>query len=172
MRALKPVIVWGTIAPIIIYLLFIAGIIGLSGQVSSDAVSGLLAPSYAVLFAIGILGLVELFDTYMLVGRSVRDSLVYDLNFSNWSAAGLVVLLPIALYVVGLQSFFSLVSVVGGIFLAAELLFIVLIWHAVNNKGVERKLIRRLGSKTAWGLTAVISLGFVYEIFSLFTWAR
>ena len=166
-KALKAVIIWGTMAPIFIYLLFIAGIAGLSGRISSDAVSGLFLPSFAVLLGVGILGLVEIFSTYILVGRSIRDSLVYDLNFSSWSAALLVVALPITLYLSGLQNFFSLVGIVGGIFLAAELLFIVLIWRALNNEGGEQKLIRHLGPKTVFSILVILFGGFLYEIFSL-----
>ena len=169
---MKPAIVGGTLAPIFVYILFILGIVGLSRNISSDAVSGLLGSSYPILVSVGFLGLTAIFSTYILVGRSIRDSLIYDLDFPRWHAALLVVALPIMFYFAGLNNFFYLVGIIGGIFVSCDALLVVLIWQALNHSGKERKLITRLGSKTAFIIFLVIFLGLAYEIFSLLSWVR
>lgn len=165
---LPRVIVFGTAAPALIYLFFIFGVTGLSAVVSGDAISGLLTPSYALLLGVGLLGLAAIFSTYIIIGRSVRDSFIYDTKFSRVGAAILVTFLPMGLYLIGLQDFFTLVGVVGGIFLTLETLLIVSIWQRLNNKKVARKLLLHFGSGTVTILVSILSLGFIYEIFSLF----
>jgi len=122
--------------------------------------------------SVGFLGLTAIFSTYILVGRSIRDSLIYDLDFPRWHAALLVVALPIMFYFAGLNNFFYLVGIIGGIFVSCDALLVVLIWQALNHSGKERKLITRLGSKTAFIIFLVIFLGLAYEIFSLLSWVR
>lgn len=171
---MKSAIVWGTIIPVFIYLLFIVGVAGLSGSISADSISGLVASahsSYAVLCMVGLLGVIALFGTYVLIGRAIQDSLVNDLYFPKWNAALLVVALPPMLYFVGLNNFFSLVSIVGGIFIACEALFIVLVWQGANHAKKERKLIMHLGEKTALAIFLILFVGLAYEIISLFSLA-
>lgn len=171
-NSIKPAIIGGTLTPVAVYILFILGVAGLSSKISSDAVSGLSSSPYPILLGVGFLGLAAIFSTYILVGRSIRDSLIYDLAFPRWHAALLVIALPVMLYFAGLDNFFTLVGIAGGIFISVDMILVVLIWQAVNHTGIKRKLITRLGSKTAFIAFLVIFMGLVYEIFSLISLVR
>jgi amino acid permease len=138
-RLVRLSVVAGTIAPAVIYGFFILGVLGLSGAVSEDAVSGLIGvvPPF-VLTAIGILGLLSLWSSYIVVGLNVADSLRYDLALPRFVRRSLVVFTPLVLYFVGFQHFFALVGIAGGVFLALEGLFIIAMWFSLNRSSSVR----------------------------------
>lgn len=126
---LKLSLALGGILPAVAYLIFIIGILGLSGAVSEDAVSGLIGRTPdLILGLLGTLGLLSLISSYIAIGLNARRILEYDLSLSkNWSKL-IIVFLPIILYFLGLQNFIYAVTLVGLIFLPLEIVFIILMW--------------------------------------------
>ena len=126
--------IWiGTVLPALAYAIFIIGVIGLSPEVSSDAVSGLVGQvPLLVLGLIGILGWLSLWSSYLLVGLDVFNTVHLDLKVPNWIAGLSVISIPMALYLFGFDSFLVLVSIVGGIFLSLEGIFIIVMWLRLN----------------------------------------
>ena len=124
----KPIIL-GTLLPSLIYLLFVLGILGLSRVVSEDAVSGLTGQvPQGVLTLVGIFGLISLWSSYIVIGLDIKNALKYDLKFPKILAGLTVIILPALLYFWGFQNFLTLVSLIGGIFIALEGVFIALMW--------------------------------------------
>ncbi|MDP3729817.1 MAG: aromatic amino acid transport family protein, partial [bacterium] len=73
MNFLRRAITVGGVIPGIAYLIFVIGVIGLSGTVSEDAVSGLIGEiSQGMLMVIGILGFLSIISSYIVVGLSAR----------------------------------------------------------------------------------------------------
>lgn len=138
LKAKTPIIL-GTLIPAIIYFLFVAAILALSGNVSPDAVSGLIngLPLW-VLKLLGILGIISIWSTYIVIGRDVENSLEYDFRFPKLLASFAVILLPLILYLVGFKNFLNLVSFVGGVFVGLEGILIVLIWMRAMKKNKTR----------------------------------
>jgi len=134
--AMRRAIMWGTALPILVYALFVFGILGLSPEVSEDAVTGLslsLAPSLLTL--VGLLGLLSLWGSYIAVGVDAIASLSYDFRIPRAIRSSLVVGLPLVFYLVGFTSFLGLVGFVGGVFLGLEGIFILLLWTRAHKKG-------------------------------------
>ncbi|MBI2035390.1 MAG: hypothetical protein HYT12_01760, partial [Candidatus Liptonbacteria bacterium] len=69
------VIFYGTVLPAAVYIFFIIGIFGLSGEVSEDAVTGIVKTGKPLLAPLGILGLVALLSTYAPLAVSVKNIL-------------------------------------------------------------------------------------------------
>lgn len=163
--AAKKSIVWGTLVPSFVYLLFVFGVLGLSGTVSEDAVSGLIGvASPVILVLVGVFGLVSIWDSYFVVGLDVKNSLKFDLKLPEFLAGFGVVALPLILYVCGLQKFLALVAVGGGIFTALEGILIVLMWLKSLKTGAERVFIQKLSPAIAYALLLVFAGGMVYEL--------
>jgi hypothetical protein len=163
---IKRSIIWGTLLPVIIYVLFVASIIALSLNVSPDAVSGLVGNvPVVILSVIGVVGLLSLFSSYILAGLNVADIMRHDLIMPRWLRTSLVVGGPLFIYLIGFQSFIGLVGLVGGVFLAFEGTFIVLMWLKANKTLAEPpQLLKPIGPLIKSALFLVFAVAIVYEI--------
>ncbi len=139
--AMRRAITWGTMLPVFVYALFIFGVLGLSGEVSEDAVAGLTySLSPAILMLVGSLGLLSLWGSYIAVGADAIASLAYDFKMPRVVRSALVVGLPLLLYGSGFTNFFNLVGFVGGVFLGLEGIFILLMWMRSRASGGDTLL--------------------------------
>lgn len=161
----KKSIILGTIIPAFVYLLFIFGVLGLSGAVSEDAVSGLIGSvSPFILFLVGIFGLISLWSSYIVVGLDVKNALGYDLKFPKILAGLVVIAAPLLLFLAGFQSFLALVSVVGGVFIAVEGIFIVLMWLKSRKIKIDEAIFKKLNPAIAYILILVFIGGMIYKL--------
>ncbi len=148
-------IIFGTLTPVVVYLLFISGVIGLSGQVSQDAVSGLIGNvPVLVLYLLGVLGFFSLWSTYIMLSREIEKSLEEDFRVPKILSSLVVVFVPLILYFAGFNNFLILIGVVGGVFIAFESILIVLMWLKVS----------RRQSLLAYLLLLVFIVGIVYAL--------
>lgn len=162
-RVLSRTIIWGTLLPAILYALFILSIVTLSPVVSDDAVTGVAAflPLWLVR-GVGILGLLSLFSSYIVVGRDVYESLMYDMQIRKFLSGILIFFLPLALYLVGADDFIQLVTIAGGVFLALEGVMIVVMWVTLDRRGDQPMLVSRwLGYPFALGAFAVFLIALI-----------
>ncbi|MBI2013479.1 MAG: hypothetical protein HYS87_01485 [Candidatus Colwellbacteria bacterium] len=136
----KPSIFAGTLFPVLLYAVFVIGVLGLSTTVSENALAGMdLAPSILI-WALVVVGvLFSFWDSYVFLGLELNSILKEDFKLKNLSKV-LVVLLPITLYFMGLQSFIVLVSVSGGIFLALESILVISMWLKLAPRSILVKL--------------------------------
>lgn len=160
----KPIIL-GTLLPALVYLLFVFGIWGLSEVVSEDAISGLVGQiPKEVLALIGVFGLISLWSSYIVIGLDIKNALKFDLRFPKILAGLTVVVLPPLLYFWGFQSFLTLVGIVGGVFIALEGIFIVLMWLGARKMKSEEVIFKKLNPLVIYALIMVFIGGIIYEI--------
>ncbi|MBI2592916.1 MAG: hypothetical protein HYW37_02030 [Candidatus Colwellbacteria bacterium] len=150
------VIILGTSFPALVYLLFVLGIVGLSGTVSADAVSGIVSAPPGLREMIGWLGIFSLWTSYVFLGLELRGILSSDFKLPALAVPLLVALSPIALYFAGLGNFIKLVGISGGVFLALESIMVILMYGKIKTFGWFSRL-----------LIAVFLLGGLYEILQL-----
>lgn len=125
----------GTVVPALLYLVFVYGVGRLSGAgVSPDAVSGITLLGNQAKILIGTLGLAALITSYVFLGLEFRGILEKDFRLVKSLAVSIPVFLPIIIYTSGLQDFFKLVSLAGGLFLAIESLLVVAMYRAATGK--------------------------------------
>jgi len=160
----KPIIL-GTLLPAFVYFLFVLGILGLSGVVSEDAVSGLIGQiPQGVLMLVGIFGLISLWSSYIVIGLDVKNSLKFDLKFPKILAGLTVIISPLFLYFFGFQSFLTLVSLIGGVFIALEGIFIALMWLRASKLRPEKIIFKKLSPLIVYILILIFIGGMIYEI--------
>jgi len=133
--SIRTVIFVGILLSAILYGLFALAVIGLSGTPSADAVSGLAGkiPEW-VLAGVGVLGILALWSSYIAVGLNLRDVLRLDFNWHRFTGAVMVTGAPLVFYFAGLTDFITLISFIGGIFLALEGILIILMWQSARQK--------------------------------------
>ncbi len=164
--AVRRAITWGTLIPAFVYFLFVIGISGLSSPVTEDAITGLVGQvSPALLFVIGILGLLALWSSYIVVGLDINSALASDFKFKKPLRLFIVVALPLLLFIFGLRNFLALISFVGGIFLAIEGLLIISMWWRANRVLKSSSLLMKNIPRALIALTALTFLtALIYQI--------
>ncbi len=163
--AIKKSIILGTIIPAFVYLLFIFGILGLSDTVSEDAVLGLISSvSPLILFLVGIFGLISIWSSYIVAGLDIRNALGLDLKLPKILAGLVVIAAPLLLFLAGFQNFLALVSVIGGVFIAVEGIFIVLMWLKARRVKSEEIIFKKISPIIAYILVVVFVGGMIYKL--------
>lgn len=167
-RSLKKIVLLGTLVPALAYGLFILGILGLSSVVSQDSISGISATIPFIAALLGILGILAIFSTYIVLGKTLKEMLEGDLKLPGFVSGFLVIMLPLFLYLLVFDNFFGLVSLVGGVFLALENIFIVLMWRKFNREKSDSNLLGIVGRLVVPLMLVIFILGLFYGIFKDF----
>jgi amino acid permease len=126
-----PVLLVGTFAAAVLYLLFILGIFGSAGQFTPDAVSGLTNWLPWKLGLLGMLGLFAIWTSYVPISLEIKNSLARDMRWSVVLSSVVVVFVPLVLTFAGFQNFLKIVGVAGGLFLSLQYVLIILIGRKV-----------------------------------------
>ncbi|MDP3015379.1 MAG: aromatic amino acid transport family protein [bacterium] len=166
LKAKIPIIL-GSLAPALIYSIFVFGILSLSETVSQDSISGLigrLPPS--ILGLLGGLGLISLWSSYIVIGRDVKKSFEHDFNFPQIFSGLIIVLSPLFLYFLGFQNFLKLVGLIGGVFIGLESVFIILMWLKARKSGDEERgvFLQKMNPLIIYALLLIFVGGIIYEI--------
>lgn len=156
---LKSVIFWGTAIPSLLYLFFIISVLRLQPAPSDDVFSSLAFLPPGILLALGLMGILSLWDSYFMMGANLKDLLIFDLKYPRWLAYGLVLFLPLILYFLGLRDFLLVIGLAGGIFLAMEGIFIGAMWR--------RAFPGHRWSGLVWFFGLIFLLAAAYEIFAV-----
>ena len=165
-KKVKKIITLGTIIPALFYLIFVFGILGLSGNVTEDAVSGLIghAPNI-ILVALGIMGFVSLWDSYSAIGTEIKKTLEYEWKIPQLTVNSIIILLPLILYFFGLKNFLELVSLVGGILYGFWGLLVVLTWQeTVKKHPNEKTVFKKLNPAIPTLLIFIFIAGIIYHV--------
>lgn len=166
-KYVKAAVTTGTILPAVLYGMFVLGVIALSPVVTEDAVTGLQSSlPVGVMGLIGVLGLIALWSSYVPAGISIRNVMKFDLGLPSFIQAAIVVGMPLAIYLGGFRGFLALVKLVGGILLALEGIFIVLMWVRANRR-TSPVLFREIHPISLVSCFLVLATAFGYEIMNL-----
>lgn len=148
----------GAFGSALVYLIFVLTILASAKEITGDAVSGLVGWEKWKLATLGIFGLFATWTSYLPIATEVKNLAEKDLKWKKYLSEGVVIGLPVLLVAAGLNNFLGVVGLVGGVFLALQYLFIVLVGQ-------------RVLKLKSWGLalTVILSLVFgaaaVYEVY-------
>lgn len=149
-RRFRKAIIFGTLIPVVLYILFSLGVVGVMGQNVSEVATVSLGRT----FGAGILVFSNLFAAmamatcFMGLGLALKQTLSWDLKINRHIAEIIIIAIPITLYLIGLRSFVSVVEIVGGVFIGLEALLIVLICYKARKKGALDA--SRFGTMNFW----------------------
>ena len=118
----KKVIILGSLVPVLLYGLFIIGVVGATGKFTTqEAISGLsniLGFKITILGA--LLGLAAVATSYLIFGSYLKNSFRCDYGWSKYFAYFLIALGPIIFYLLGIGDFTRWMSFIGALLTGFE----------------------------------------------------
>lgn len=136
-RKFKRTIILGTIIPAILYLIFVLAVAGVSGEATSpEAISGLeFFLGQKAVFIGSLFGILSITTSFLGMGLALSKSFQYDFNFSRFRSWLLVIIPPYLLFLLGLRNFISVLSLVGGLALSIEGIFLLFLYMKARKYG-------------------------------------
>ncbi len=150
---------WGTFIAAAVYFIFVLGILRLTPNPAPDTLSGLGGLPPVVLVVLGVIGLLAIWKSYIVIGLNTKEMLEMDLKVSKFWGGLAVVALPVVFYLIGLNSFLSVIGLIGSLFLAFDSALVVHIWRRLVPQSKWRPV--------SWLLYAVFLAAAIFEIISL-----
>jgi len=160
---LKKVIPIATLIPILIYAFFVYLILGMTGPATTEsALTGLKSFLGEGMFTLVLLlGILTTFTSFITLGLTLKRVFWYDLNISKNKAWALTCLPPIFIFLLGLKSFITVISLGGGAMLGVDGILILLMYRSMAKKknDVPAQILSFL-------LISVFVIGFTLQIIS------
>lgn len=167
----KKAIILGTAIPAIIYFIFSATVVGISGGATSkEAISGLVPFLGNDIARYGaVVGFFAVITSFLTIGMAVKNSLIFDFKFSRPVSFALTAFIPLAMYFYGFSDFIKVFSISGAVLGGCEGLLLLAIWSKAKRKG--RRIPEysiNLNKVMVLFLSLAFLAGIVYEIVYVF----
>ncbi|OGZ19072.1 MAG: hypothetical protein A2175_01985 [Candidatus Nealsonbacteria bacterium RBG_13_42_11] len=135
-KNLKKVVLISILISAVIYAIFTIFVLGISGgQTSESALTGLVGFLGKEVLMFGFLfGFLATFTSFIAVGLNLKNTFHYDFKMHKILCWFLVCFIPLFLFLLGLQSFITVISLVGGVLLIIEVILILLMYQKIKVK--------------------------------------
>jgi len=165
-RVFEWVLVGGTLIPAVLYVVFIALVLGVTGEATTpDAVTGLGAMLGSTIALLGaVLGLIAVSTSFVSFGLDSKNTLSGDYGFSKNRAWTLVLLLPAMLFLFGARDFVSVISVLGTIAVGIDGILILMLARAARKSHQHPKGFFPIGRIVPIVLMAIFGAGILWEL--------
>ncbi len=163
-KSFRKALVIGTLIPMAIYALFAVAVVGATGlQTTEIATIGLGQKFGPVVVLFGnMFAILAMSTSFIGSGVVLKQGFVWDAKINRHAAQFLVVSVPLALFLLGVRQFITILSISGGLLVGVEAVLLVLVcWRARKKSD---------GNSSVYGLHHFWLLGVpVFLIFSWFT---
>lgn len=163
----KKAIIWGTLLPIFLYLLFVLTVVGVTGQQASpEAIEGLVEAlkNHTVIFG-AIFGLLAVTTSFLVVGLSLKKTFWYDYRLNKHLAWVLTCFIPLIAYLAHLRDFIMVIGFLGATLAGLEGILLILIYRKAKKTGQRQpEYSLKLPSIIYYGLILILGLGVIYQI--------
>ncbi len=136
-RFFKKIIISSSVITVFLSAAFAFVVVGVSGfSTSEDALSGLVPFLGEKIVALGaLLGLIAVAASFLVLGNYFKNSLRYDFKIPYLFSAGVAIIIPISLFLLGIREFISVIAIVGTVIGVVEGIVIILIFKEAKKKG-------------------------------------
>lgn len=161
---LKKTIKWGAYISIVLYILFVAAIVGVTGShTTEDAIAGLAGRLDSRIVLLGALfGILAIATSFLTLGLNLKHIFEYDFGFSHFISWILVVFAPLILLLLGFSKFIAIISLIGAIG-GIDGVLIMMIYNKIKKKQAKKKSFFNLSVITQFGIACLFLLGIVYQ---------
>lgn len=169
-RKLKRAIFWGTLIPIILYFLFAAVVVGVTGQLTSEEAIAGLVPYFGgwVIILGAIFGFLAVFTSFIVLGVAVRKIYQHDYKIKSLISFLLACFVPLFGYLLGFKNFILIIGFVGAIASGLDGILTVLIYFRAKKAGDRQPEYSLAGAKILGSLLIfVFTLGLIYQFIYL-----
>ncbi len=133
----KMPIIWGTIIPTILYLIFVIGAFGLFPNkiIPVDLIPDLLTSNPILAIATNVLGLILILTSYFILGLSYKNVLFFDLKLKKVLSWVIPIFLPPILFFFQNKGFITIIGFLGACILAIETIITFIVHHLSQKRG-------------------------------------
>lgn len=166
----KKIIIWGTVIPAFLYLVFMFSVVGMSGtKTSTDAISGLLGiAGKNIVFWGAMLGFLSTFTSYLGLGFALRETFIHDFRINKNMAWFLISIVPIVLFALNIRNFIVIISITGALLGGFQCTAIVLMHKRIKSMGNQEPNYRIRYSKIlSIFMIIVFVIGFIYSLINI-----
>jgi tyrosine-specific transport protein len=131
-------LIYGSIIPMLIYVLFVVAVVGSSGLGTHEVVTtglGMLFGKH-ILIVGNIIALCAMGTGFVGLGIALKQIFVWDNKVNPKIAYLLVVGVPLLLFLSGIRSFISILNIVGGLFVGIQALMMMLVYWCAKKSHV------------------------------------
>ncbi|MBI2666785.1 amino acid permease [Candidatus Woesearchaeota archaeon] len=177
-KLLKKAIIWGTLIPIIVYVLFSAVVLGIVGlehfealqpneRIATVALSFYASPFLGTLA--NIVAVLTMSTSFLTLSLALLGMYTYDYAFSRWKASLLTFLIPFLIAFFNLTDFIRVIDTSGTVAVGLVGILIVLMYWKAKQQG-ERTPEYALPKYSFFGVLLIVmfSLGILYELWQIF----
>ncbi|MEA3513865.1 MAG: aromatic amino acid transport family protein, partial [Nanoarchaeota archaeon] len=133
-KLMKKAIILGSVLPIVIYVVFTALVVGITGTATTDgAILGVAEKigSNVLLFG-AIFGILVLATSFIGVGLALKEMYMFDFKMKPWLASFLTCIIPLLLFFAIIykdvhNAFYNVIDITGSIVVPLETIFVLLI---------------------------------------------
>ncbi|MFA6436949.1 MAG: aromatic amino acid transport family protein [Candidatus Paceibacterota bacterium] len=164
----KTVITVGTILPHLLYVLFIVATVGLVGRtIGESAIADLETYLGSNIVIIGALfGIIAIFTSFIVTGATLMKILWYDYKIPKLLSWLIISILPLVLFIGGIQSFILIIGVVGAVMGGIDGILVILIFQKLKKSSNSKPVIvSEFSQLLKWLLLTIFIVGILYEIY-------
>lgn len=165
----KRSVIAGVLFSAFVTFLFAFVVAGVSGQTTSpEAISGLEQfLGTEVIYLGSVLGLIAVATTYLIMGVNLKESFMYDWKIKPWKSDALLIAVPMAVVLLGVRDFISVIGIVGAVLGAVNGLFITLLFVKVKKIKSDSTLNLSVPNFVLMVIILALVLGGFYEIIKI-----
>lgn len=165
-NGLRSSTILGTTLPLILYIVFIIGVLMASGGTTTEdalsGLSGILGNKILILGA--LMGFLAIFRAALTLSYDLQE--IYELDFADgkifsWILAGI---LPIFLFLLIPKNFIKIISIVGGVLIALDGILVVFVLRKIRKTGQSLIRFLNFGKLHQTVLFIIFILSIVYEL--------
>lgn len=153
----------GTLIPALFYMLFVLGVVGISGSATSqDALSGLEPFLGKGIVGVGaLLGIFALYTSFIAIGDELKNTFSNDYKAKEAIAIILTFSVPLLLYLLNIRDFIAIANILGA-FMGGYMgiMVVALFIKMAKGKGAGMHLPRWI----AWSIMVIFSLASLYAL--------
>jgi len=169
-KKLKPAIIWGTLIPAVLYLLFALVVVGVTGsQTTQEAIEGLVPYLGSWVIMLGaIFGFFAVYTSFLVLGTAIKKIFQQDYRIRGTWAFALACFVPLIAYLAGLKNFILIIGFIGAVFSGLDGILTIFIYFKARREG-DRHPEYRLRWARILGILLIFlfSFGIIYQFFYL-----
>ena len=127
-KKLKKAIIIGSLIPFLVYLLFAAAVVGVTGINTTEVATiglGETLGEYMIIFG-NLFAVVAMATSFLILGLALKWMLHYDYKIPKTASWFLTCFIPLSLFLIGIKSFIGVIGITGAIAGGIEGIIIVL----------------------------------------------
>ncbi len=166
-RLFKKSIIWGSILPVFLYLIFILTVVGVTGgQTSIEAIEGLaqVLEKHIIIFG-AVFGLLAVTTSFLVIGLSLKKIFWYDYKLNKRLAWVLTCFVPLIAYLGHFRNFVAVIGFLGAVLCGLEGIVFILIYRRAKKLGQRQpEYSLKIPAVVSYGLILLLALGIIYQV--------